>query len=78
MNMDTRATQTVLVGFFVLLALFILSFAASFAIGKVLQDVYLGFVIVGAFYILIAILCYIFRSKLNKPLLRKFSKHYFD
>jgi len=78
MGMITSTAQIVLVGAIALLALFILSFAASYAIGKILEDDYLGFIIVGTFYVLTGIFCSIFRERLNKPLLRKFSKLYFD
>ncbi len=78
MGMVALAAQIVLVVSITLLALIFLSFAASFAIGKALNDDYLGFIIVGAFYVLIGIICYVFRNRLNKPLIKKFSKRYFD
>ncbi len=78
MGMITSGAQYMLVGAVALLALFILSFAASYAIGEALNSTYYGFFIVGGFYVFIAILCYIFRERLNGPLLRKFSKQYFD
>ena len=78
MGMVTLASQIVLMVIIALLALIILSFAASYAIGKALNDDYLGFVIVGGFYVLIGIICYVFRNRLNKPLIKKFSKRYFD
>ena len=78
MGLITSGAQIMLVGAFALLALFILSFAASFAIGKALESEYLGFIIIGSVYVVIAILCYILRDRLNSPLLRKFSKQYFD
>lgn len=78
MGMITATAQLLLVGALSLLALFVLSFAAAYAIGHELQNDTLGFVIVGMFYALIALLCYFLRDRLNKPLLRKFSKNYFD
>ncbi len=78
MGLITSGAQFMLVGALALLALFILSFAASFAIGEALESTYYGFIIVGSAYVIIAILCYVFRERLNGPLLRKFSKQYFD
>lgn len=74
----TTAAQALLVGAVALLALFILSLAASYALGLVLGNTYQGFLIIGLFYAVLAILCYLLRDKLNAPLLRKFSKYFFD
>ncbi|MFD0797326.1 hypothetical protein ACFQZJ_07635 [Maribacter chungangensis] len=78
MGMVTATAQLLLVGAVSLVALFILSFAIAYAIGSELQNDTLGFGIVGIFYALVALLCYFLRDKLNKPLLKKFSKNYFD
>lgn len=60
-----------------LFALLFLSWALSIMLSETLQSTYLGFVIVGSFYVLIGILLVIFREKLNAPILKKFSKYYF-
>ena len=61
-----------------LLILFFLSLAAAYAIGEALGSNGLGFAIVGAFYILIAIMVLAFRKKLiERPLLEKLSEIYF-
>ncbi|RKN80405.1 hypothetical protein [Ulvibacterium marinum] len=78
MGMITSGAQIILVGAIALLALLILSLAASFVIGEALDSSYYGFVIVGTAYVFIAIICYLLRDRLNGPILRKFSKHYFD
>ncbi|WP_297763434.1 hypothetical protein [uncultured Muriicola sp.] len=78
MGLITSGAQFMLVGALALLALFILSFAASFAIGEALESTYYGFIIIGSAYVVVATLCYVFRERLNGPLLRKFSKQYFD
>ncbi len=78
MGVLISGAQFMLVGALALLALFILSFAASFAIGQALESNFYGFIIIGGIYVVIAILCYVFRERLNEPLLRKFSKQYFD
>ena len=67
-----------IVSFASLLVLFFLSFAGAYAIGEALGSNALGFVIVGAFYVLIAVIILAFRKKLiEKPLLEKLSEIYF-
>jgi hypothetical protein len=78
MRFLTSSLQAVLIGLGIVFVLFFLSLGASLAICEILDSYYLGFVLVGAFYVLISILLYIFRKRLNGPLLRKFSSFYFD
>jgi ABC-type multidrug transport system fused ATPase/permease subunit len=78
MQAVTAFSHVILIGAIGLLALFLLSLAASYAIGDALGSTYQGFVVVGLFYAVVALLCYIFRDKLDGPLLRKFSKYYFS
>ncbi len=78
MHSVTNLSQIALVGTLIVVALVMLSLGASLAINEQMDSFYIGFVIVGLVYVLIAVLCYFFREKLDKPLLRKFSKHYFD
>ncbi len=78
MGMVTSAAQLILIGAISFLAIFIISFAGAVALGNSLQDETLGFIIVGLFYVIVTVVCYVFRAKLNKPLLLKFSKNYFD
>ena len=67
-----------IVAFVSLLVLFFLSFAIAYAVGEALGSNALGFAIVGAFYILIAVIVLAFRKKLiEKPLLEKLSEIYF-
>jgi len=64
---------------FAVLALFFLSFAAAFAIGKALDSNTYGFLIVGSFYIIIAVITYTIRERMiDIPILKKFSKIFFD
>ncbi len=78
MGWVTTVAQIVLIGAILLLALLIVSIGISLALNEVLDSFYYGFIITGIFYLLIAVGCYFFRDTLNRPLLRKFSKHYFD
>ena len=70
--------KVLLIGTVGLLALLFISLSASYGIGQLLNNTSHGFLIVGAIYILTGIILYIFRSRINKPLLRKFSEFYFD
>jgi Zn-dependent protease with chaperone function len=78
MRAVTALSHVMLIGAIGLLALFLLSLAASYAIGNAMDNTYQGFIMVGLFYVVVALLCYFFRDKLDRPLLRKFSKYYFD
>jgi hypothetical protein len=78
MRLVTAFFQTLLVGFLLLLALFIMSMALSYGIGQVLGSTWLGFVIVSVFFMLLALLSYVHRKHINKPVIRFFSKYYFD
>ena len=78
MKFVTIFAQIFLIGALILLALVLLSWAVSNALNQTLDSPYMGFLIVGAGYLLIAFVCYILRDRINKPILRKFSKHYFD
>ena len=64
---------------FAVLALFFLSFAAAFAIGKALDSNTLGFLIVGGIYIVALLIVYVIREAIiDLPILKKFSKIFFD
>ena len=78
MELVTTLALTLLIGALILLALILLSWAASNALNEVLESAYLGFLFIGTGYILIAVICYFVRDRINAPLLSKFSKHYFD
>ncbi len=78
MRLVIAFVQTALVGSTLLLALFIFALAASYGIGQALGNTWYGFAVVGLFFVLSALICYLLRKKINKPLLRFFSKHYFD
>ena len=78
MRLVTTFFQTALVGSMLLLALFLMSIAVSYALGGALGNTWYGFAVVSAFFMLLAILIYVLRKKINKPILRFFSLYYFD
>lgn len=61
-----------------MMALFFLSMAASFGIGQSLDNTFYGFLCVGLFYVVVGVVAYAVRHKLNKPILKKFSDFYFE
>ena len=71
-------TVVLFVGTIGLLAVFFLSLAASIAIGHHLGNYTDGFLIVGVFYAALGIVGYALRKKLESPVLRNFSKYYFE
>lgn len=78
MRSITSFAKMLMLGSIVLLALFMLSFAAAYGIGLWLENTFLGFLFVGLFYILIGIIFYLYRNLLDRLMLRKFSEYYFD
>ena len=74
----TVPAKVLLLGAMAAMALLLLAIAASFWIGDVLESNAKGFLVVGGFYILIGLFIYMFRKRLETPLLRKFSEFYFD
>lgn len=78
MRLVTVFFQTLLVGFMLLLALFILALGVSYAIGQIFGNIWYGFVIVGVFFMLLAFIFYVLRKSINKPIIKFFSTYYFD
>ena len=70
--------QFLLLGAVFLFALLFLSFAASLALSETLDSYYGGFLIVGGCYAVVGVLLYIFRERLNAPVLKKYAKYYFE
>ncbi|TDQ32812.1 phage holin family protein [Zeaxanthinibacter enoshimensis] len=71
-------SKMLIVGVIAFIALLFLSLAASYGIGQALDNTFQGFLVVGGFYLLVGILFYLVRDRINKPLLKKFSEFYFD
>ena len=74
----TMATKVLLIGGVVSRALLFLSLSAAFWFGNMLDNTAQGFLIVGGFYVLVGIILFLMRRKIERPLLKKFSKFYFD
>lgn len=67
------------VAIIILLSLFIFfaSFAAAFAIGGCIGGYGYGFLIVAGFYLLLGVIIFIFKSRVEKPLINIFIKMFF-
>jgi ABC-type multidrug transport system fused ATPase/permease subunit len=78
MKSVTSIAHAVLIGMALLLALLFVSIAVSLAIGSALGKPVYGYLIVGAFYILLSVLFLLFRDRIDRPIIRIFSKHFFE
>ncbi len=78
MKFITSFTKMLLIAAIVLIFLFLISLAASYGIGQLMDNIAYGFAIVGLFYMIIGIIIFLLRNKLDKPLLRMFSNYYYD
>lgn len=77
---STRAiVRFLLLSFFLMLAVLFGSVAAALAIGKALNSTTFGFLIVaGAYFVLVFILSFLRLKFIERPILRKFSKLFFN
>jgi hypothetical protein len=77
-----RATIALVVVLFVgmlgSLAVLFLSIAASIEIGGHFNNYTYGFLIVGGLYLVLGIIGYALRGRLEAPVLRQFSRYYFE
>ena len=78
MRSITLFAQIIMVGSILFLALLFLSLAASFSIGEMIGSQSYGLLIIGMGYLVIGIICYLLKDRINKPLIKTFSKYYFD
>lgn len=78
MHSITSLIKILMLGSIALLSLFMISFALAHGIGQWLDNIFLGFLIMGGFYILLGWIAYMFRKKLDGRILRKFSEYFFD
>ncbi|RPD98731.1 hypothetical protein EGM88_05955 [Aureibaculum marinum] len=77
MKLVTSFVQILVIGALTLIVLFLLTFAASIGLGQLLDSTFYGFLIVGSFMLIIVIVTYFLRNKINRPIIKKFSKFYF-
>ena len=73
----TGIFKFLVIGTSTIFALLFLSFAACLGLSELFDSYFIGFILVAGFYILVAILLYLIRERLNTPVLKKLSKYYF-
>jgi ABC-type multidrug transport system fused ATPase/permease subunit len=74
----TSLTQMLFIGAIAILTVLLLAITVAIGIGQVMDNLFYGFLIVGLFFVVVSIMLYIFRDKIDRPVLRKFSEYYFD
>lgn len=77
MQLLTSLAKGLLLGAIAGIALLFLSYGAAQQLGTYLGNPDYGYYGVGGFYLLAFILMYVFRNRLDKPVLRHFSHLYF-
>lgn len=60
------------------LTLVFLSVAGALALGEALDSLTLGFLGIGLVYMLLLILAYVFRNRLNSPMIKQFSTFLYE
>jgi ABC-type multidrug transport system fused ATPase/permease subunit len=78
MQVITSFTKMLFISAIILFVLFLLSLTASIAIGQAMDNMLYGFLIVSVFFVILGVILYLLRNKLDKPLIKMFSKYYFD
>ena len=77
MQLVSSLAKGLLLGAIALMVLLFLSYAAAQQLGVYLGNTAYGFLVVGGVYILVFMLVYLLRNRLDKPVLRHFSHLYF-
>lgn len=67
-----------LVGGFISIGLFFLAFASAVFLGNYLNNISLGYLIVGLFFLISAIFIFSLRKKIDKKIIQKMSEIFFD
>ena len=74
----TMATKVLVIGGVVSMALLFLSISLAFWFAMLLNNTAQGFLLVGGIYVLSGLILWSVRKRFEKPLLKSFSKFYFD
>ena len=71
-------TKGLIIGGVLFLALFFLAFSLAFAIGKWLDSLALGYLIIAALFLIITVILYYNRRVINKKIIQALSSKFFD
>jgi|SRR5690554_1728193 len=81
-NVITKSSSALLkillIGVLLVMVFVFFSVAAAIAIGYALDNFALGFLIVGGFYLLLSLLIYALRNKIEKPIIEKLSEIFYN
>lgn len=75
-SVGTKITKLVVVGSFLFIGLIFLSVSASIAIGNHLDNIPLGYTIVGLLFFLFGFICFLLRGFFEKKVVTKLSKKF--
>lgn len=70
--------KAAIVGGFIFIGLIFLAIASAIALGNLLENIPLGILIVGIILLLFALIAFILRKKIDKAVIKKISKSFFD
>ena len=70
--------KVMIIGGLLFIGLIFLAVAAALAIGKYLDNVALGYVIVAGFFIVVSLIVYLTRSSINHKIIAKLSPKFFN
>ena len=74
----SMVTKLVVISAFLFLGIIFCAVAAAIAIGEALKNPLLGFMLVGVFFMLVALLLYLGRSTINKIVIQKIGDKFFS
>lgn len=70
--------KVLLIGMLLIIVFVFFSIAAAIAIGQALGNMAYGFLIVGGFYLLLSLIAYLLKEKIEKPIIEKFSEIFYN
>jgi hypothetical protein len=78
MKLVVNGVKALVLGASFLLTLMFLSLALGYFLNTLWQSEFLGFLATGAFFLIAGVAIYLLRSRIERPVLRNFSRHYFE
>lgn len=70
--------KVLIIGGLLFSALFFIAFAVALAIGEWLNNLALGYLIIGSFFILLVLIVYLKRNIINQKIIQALSEKFFD
>lgn len=76
-SVSTSIAQKTIIGLFAVIALVFINIALAMWLGQALSNFALGFLLVGAGYLIIAFIAYLMRKRIETYIIQKMSAKYF-